>query len=58
MKQKIIISFIRMFLLFKYKLLNSQTVDSNISQMIDTGNNKPLHFGLQLIRYFYIENAS
>jgi CCR4-NOT transcription complex subunit 1 len=45
-------------LLFKYKLLNSQTVDSNISQMIDTGNNKPLHFGLQLIRYFYIENAS
>ena len=26
--------------------------------MIDAGNNKPLQFGLQLIKYFYIENAS
>ena len=45
-------------LLFKFKLLNAPTVDVHISQLIDAGNPKSLQFGLQLIRYFYIENAS
>ena len=45
-------------ILFKYKLLNAQTVDMHLSQYVDTGNIKALQYALALLRYFYIENAS
>ena len=45
-------------LLFKYKLLTAPTVDLHMSQLVDTGNSKFIQFGVQLIRFFYIENAS
>lgn len=45
-------------ILFKYKLLNPQMVDLHIAQFVDTGNGKALPIALQLLRYFYIENAS
>lgn len=48
-----------MAILFKYKLLNYQTVDTTLAQAIDSGNNvKAIQIGMQILRYFYIENAS
>jgi hypothetical protein len=44
--------------LFKYKLLSYQSVDLHMAQLVDSGNTKFIQFGLQLVRYFYIENAS
>ncbi len=44
--------------LFKFKLLLPQTVDLHISQFVDAGNAKALQFALQLLKYFYIENAN
>ncbi|CAF0914580.1 unnamed protein product [Brachionus calyciflorus] len=45
-------------ILFKYKLLSAQTVDLHISQFVESGNAKALPIALQLLRFFYIENAS
>jgi CCR4-NOT transcription complex subunit 1 len=44
--------------LFRVKLLNVQTVDINISQMIDAGNPKAMQFAAQLIKLVYIELAN
>jgi CCR4-NOT transcription complex subunit 1 len=44
--------------LFKYKLLNVQTVDVHIAQFVDSGSSKALQLALQFLKYFYIENAS
>jgi hypothetical protein len=45
-------------ILFKLKLLNFQTVDSHITQYVEAGNPKAIHFATQLIKFFYIEHAS
>ena len=45
-------------ILFKLKLLNVQTVDSHIAQLVEAGSPKAIQFATQLIKFFYIEHAS
>jgi len=44
--------------LIKYKLLNVQIVDLNMSQYIESGQPKALVIAASFLKYFYIENAS
>lgn len=39
--------------LFKYKLLSPQTVDTHVSQFVDSGNSKAFPIALQFLRYFF-----
>ena len=45
-------------ILFKYKLLSPQIVDTSLAQFVETGNQKAIQIATQFLRFFYIENAS
>jgi CCR4-NOT transcription complex subunit 1 len=45
-------------ILFKYKLLSSQIVDTTLAQFVETGNMKAIQIAMQFLRFFYIDNAS